>query len=62
LFHCLHLHRWSWFGCGDVEIINLNNLWGRILSQVLYCHIHSWELDNIHSWDFSIVVFIKVHS
>jgi hypothetical protein len=52
-------------GCGHVEIINLNNLWGRIL-----CHIHSWELDkihswdfdNIHSWDFVIVVFIKVHS
>ena len=55
---------WSWIGCGNVEIINLNNLWGRIL---LPSHIHSWELDIIdvhwvHSWDLSIVVFFKIHS
>jgi hypothetical protein len=67
LYNCrLHLHGWC-IACGNVEIINLNNLWGRIF---LYCHIHSWELDNIHSWDFDnihswdfvIVIFFKVHS
>jgi hypothetical protein len=37
-------------------------LWGRILFHILCCHIHAWELDNIHSWDISIVVVIKVYS
>jgi hypothetical protein len=41
--------------------MSISSLWGRIF-QILFCYIHSWELNNIHSWDFSIVIFIKVYS
>ena len=47
----------------DVEVINLNGLWG------LPCNVHSWELDTIDAywiqfWHYSIVVFFfffKIH-
>jgi hypothetical protein len=49
---------------GNVEIINLNNFWGR---NIWSFHIYSWDLDIIfdpwfHSWEMGVVILIRIQS